>query len=348
MSANIGTKKLKFAVFGRGFDDTRNNSGEGFVETVDNYALSVRHGAIDETGDYIWFSHPSGLYKCNLEDMSGITQSVYTGSVQTFVGKPSNVVNNYGILLIGDDTFKIFDLTDDTIIQTGTGSGFTDFLNTSSDVILVGDRIYIVKLSPQRADITIAWFDISDGSCSCYVLIYSHSCGGFTDNSSALVTYIPQWFSDYRVVKSLNFSGGSKWELMASESGGGGFPYVDVLGFGGNGKIYFPTYLNSKWRMGEYSAGTAPSIDGTPHPIRTFGKFDSYPDFYWKTNQRYGIAFSEEKKDVAFLTNLGLFRSDFNDIEKLTDEFLIPIAMNEKVIVATSWVYDYIYKFTYR
>lgn len=347
MSANIGTNKLKFSVFGKGFDDTRNDSGDGYAETVDNYAISEMTGAIDQTGEFVWFAR-SGLVKKRVDDMTTVAQSVYNGSTSSFVGKPCNVDNNYGFFMNEDNEFKIFDLTDGTIIQSGTQTNLYYICSRTCDIILVGTKIYLITLSPQRWDQYIAWFDITDGTSSCTFFDGQVAISGFADESTILVQNIPQWFSDSKGLSAYNLSHVRKWLLWADIQGGGGFPNCEYKGFGANGKMYLPVKTYGKWRMGVFSASHAPSINGTPHPISTFGEFASQPDFYWRNNQRYGLAFTDGKKDVAFLTNLGLYWSDFKDVIKITSDEEIPIAMNDKVIFTTNYVYGRIRKFTYR
>lgn len=349
MSANIGVNKLKFSVFGKGFDDTRNDSGDGYAETVDNYALGVHSGAIDNTGEFVWFGVSGGLLKRRVDDMSNVSQSVYTSWGDTMVFHPLNVANNYGLVTTTNDEFVIFDLTDDTIIQSGTQANLSLLNYKSCDCILVGSKIYVVNYATeQKWDIILGWFDVSDGSSYCDYFEGQKACGGFMDNSSIMIEYVPTWFSDYKQLFSYGFNGVRKWEIMATEGGGDGFPNVVYTGFSGNGKLYLPTKIGGKWRMGEYSSSHAPSINGTPHPLRVFGQFDSKPSFLWKWNQRFGCTFSDERHDVAFLTNIGLFWSDMKDVIKLTTDQEIPLAMNDKVLLTTDYAYGHVRKFTYR
>ena len=71
MSANI--TNMKFSVFGRGYEDTRSDSGDGAVEDFNRYAMGASSAVFDSTGQYLWVGifgngHTAGLYKYDLED----------------------------------------------------------------------------------------------------------------------------------------------------------------------------------------------------------------------------------------------------------------------------------------
>lgn len=347
MSATIGSKKMKFAVFGRGFEDTRNDSGSGFVESTDNYSLGAVHAVIDETNEFVWFSTLVGVKKRKLSDMSAVTQTVYTGNDQTFVGKPYNVASNIGVLIAGANKFFLFDMTDDTIIQSGTQNNLSGFLNRSADCQLIGDNIYLISTAPQADDVYLAKFNITDGTSSCSIITSNVADSGFMNDSSFYCASIPVWFSDHKTIYAKNLNGSTKWSLTASEGGSSGFPNIGQAGFCGHGKFYLPTYMNSAWRIGEFSANHTPNVI-TPRPIRTFGKFSSRPDFMWGYNEKMGVAFNSGKTDVVFLTSIGLFRTDFNDVEKLSDSMLVPLAINDNLVVARNTIMTMIYVFHYR
>ena len=86
MSLIIREGKMCFSVFGRGYDDTRSDSGDGAVEEYDRFAMGICSGCFDSTGQYLWLGcygngHTAGLLKFDMDDdFNELAHSVPTGA----------------------------------------------------------------------------------------------------------------------------------------------------------------------------------------------------------------------------------------------------------------------------
>lgn len=347
MSAIIREGKMSFSVFGRGYEDVRADSGEGIEEERDRHYIHNSGALIDNASQYLWIAktgNENSIVKYDLATFTDVGQTIITAEEGYGLYHPTNVDNNYGIAIgYTSKTFYVFDLTDDTVYCTGTltGSAFSGCY----DCILVDDQIYIIEIRGGRTSARLVTIDLTNQTATGSTILTNRSTCCFTDNASIYNNFPPEWFFQYRSIYLSDLAGNTIWTVQASESGSSGFPYADMNGFGGNGKLYLPTYKYGAWRMGEYNTNVAPDIT-TPRPKRVFGKFKERPIF--DTNSGRAIAYNNRRTRVAFLTTLGLFVTDLEEIELLSDERIIVYCMNDEWVIGTDATNDYIYTFKYR
>lgn len=329
MSLTIDKKKLKFSVFGNGFEDERADSGEGNDTEGKFLSYSPNSFAIDSTGTYYWFwNFYSGMQKRLLSDGSSVTQPISISTTSALV-HPMNVSNDYGILITSGGynlvRFIVFNLSDDSIYLdvTCSGSGFSEYGNTA---ILVGTDIYITYSALRaRIGFYLAHIDLDAGTATINNISGNENACGFVDSDTIYCSYIPEWFDQHKRAMGKTLGLANQWSLSALVAGGSGFPYVDYTRMmcGGKGYIYCPVYKNSAWRLGEFDGNHTPNFE-TPKPLRIFGKFKQFP-------QIRGWCFNQGSTKASFMTDLGLFATDFKDIE------LISTAISFGIYDYTEW-----------
>ena len=349
MSATIKEGKMCFSVFGRGYEDTRTDSGAGVEEEVDRHWLLNGGMVLDSTGQYLWIAKDGDvnnrmILKYDLESFTDVGQTVVTAKDSYRIFHPSNVPNNYGVIISGS-AWYVIDLTDDTLICSGADNLWFGYWY---DCILVDDKIYAISLQNGRVNTNLVTIDLTNQTATKSVITTNRSTVCFASDSS-IYSYFPiQWFTDYKKVYLTDLSGNQIWEETASQAGSGGFPYVAQCGFGGNGKIYLPTKIYGAWRLGEYSVSSAPDIT-TPKPKRFFGKFKSEPSLEINGKPRRGIAYNDGRTRVAFTTDIGVYVTDLEEVELLTEDTNVLVScMNDTHVVCTSATGQYIYVFKYR
>lgn len=330
MSATIREGKMCFSVFGRGYDDVRADSGEGAIEDFNRYAMGVSTGCFDVTGQYLWLGcygngHTAGLLKYDMDDdFNELVHAVPTAQTATVVLHASGDDNNLGLAIQGGDWW-VFDLTDDTVVASGSDASIANYIDWARapyDIALDGTKFYITAPRTQRGTPNVSILDYDSGSFSNIVLSGYQRAGGAFITDSLIYLYYPaewQYQSDY--ISGVTPSGSEIWGYQEQ----GVFTNVQLSGFGKAGKLYVPSNVYSSWRLGEYNGTRVPNFV-TPKPIKVIGKFVSKP-----TISRF--TFSHQKKQVAFTTDIGVFVSDFEDMEKLTDSSRPVIAVNDKYVI---------------
>ena len=354
MSVTINTGELKFSVFGKGFENTRNDSGEGGVTYEKRIGYGAGTACLDETSTYVWLTQNQGQAPLNYfakVRISDLEQVEISNVIQTDIGTqiyhPSNVANNYGIALqnFGDDCdVYVFDLTTDEIYYHFTAS--ISSFQTFADCIMVGDVFYfadrggsnarVFKLDPINetfSEYGSAWFNNGAGC-------------GFVDNDTLYAFNNPVWFSDYGRKYGYGLSGSTQWDVMAPRAGSGGnFPNCLDRGMGGNGYVWLASYVDGAWRWGAYDGNNGGDFV-TPSPIRTVGNFGNTDPRYTD----YHVYFTNGRTKCAYGSSaLGLVLVDFSDDVKIvTDEYWIPLAVDDKYIVAIDQYVNNTYIFRYR
>ena len=353
MSATIKEGKMCFSVFGRGYDDTRVDSGEGLEDNLEIYDGGINSAAMDSTGQYVWlayngFNHSQGLFKYNLSTWTDEQQTAITAVTNYQIFKPSNVDNDYGLVTAAGDNWYVIDLNDDTIYASGTLTNITTIDSDCCDCVLVDDKIILVNLRPGNSTTTKAVFDITNSTATMGAIYSGRSTSCFTDEDSLFSALYSVWWYDYRYLYSANVSGSTEWSVQAADQGSSGFTKIAMEGLGGNKKLYLPTLIYSSWRMGEYDARSAPDVE-TPKPKRFFGKFPSQPTLDWEYNKRRGIAYNAGRTKMAFTTNIGTYVTDLNELELLTDEYgVIVMCMNDEYVICSDRILRHVYVFKYR
>ena len=335
MSANI--TDMKFSVFGRGYDDTRVDSGEGAIEDYNRYAMGICSGCFDSTGQYLWLGcygngHTAGLLKYDMDDdFNELVHSVPTGTAPTVVLHASTSDNNLGLAFQGSNWW-VFDLTEDTVIASGTDANipnYIDWTRSPYDVALDDTKFLITLPRSQRGTQAVLVLDYSDGTFTRTVLSnYQRAGGAFINENLMYIYYPPEWFYQDAYISGTTPSATQIWGHQTT----GNYTNITMFGFGKKGKLYVPSLVYSSWRLGEYNGMRVPNFE-TPKPMKVIGKFASRPSI-----SRF--AFSHEKKNVGFTTDIGVFVSDFEDMEMITDASDAVYAVSDKYCVVEKGYWD--------
>lgn len=331
MSAAIDVGKLKFTIFGSGFEDDRANSGPGDKGDIDKYALGITSAVIDSTGDYIWMCargngvFPVGLHKYDFENWTEVAHSIpTTSSAYQCIVHPTNVANNYGVYIQGTD-WTVFDLTDETVIISGSDPNlpFVTYSN-ERDCVLNGDHIYIASAIQTRTVQTVWDIDIVNGTFTETTAFNGDCSCGFFDDSNLYGYYPPVWFYQDKKYYSNTISGSHNWTVTSPSDG---TPNVSMSGFGRNGLIYLPSKLYGSWRMGAYVGNVAPDLV-TPKPLTYFGKFTAEP---FITSH----GFTTERTKCAFSSDLGVYVTDFDELIKIDSADLKILCLDSTRVVCS-------------
>ena len=329
MSANITS--MKFSVFGRGYDDTRVSSGEGVEEEIDRYAMNISDACFDSTGQYLWLAchgsgHTAGLLKYDIETWTEETHTIPTAQNGLRLFKATNVDNNLGFAVQNGDWW-VFDLTDDTIVASGTSADLNTWIVGGGfvDVVLDGTTYIMTLTRTTNGTIARLTFDYTDSSFN-QINIAGNQCGGyFISKSLIYYLYPPAWFYQNKSIYACDTSGNVQWTDTAAQSGASGYPNISMWGFGMNGKLYLPTLFYSSWRIGEYNGSHTPNVV-TPKPVRVFGKMTGTFDI-----KRY--ARSNDEKRFAITTGLGVFVSDLEDVILIHESQFNVLAVNDNYVI---------------
>lgn len=334
--ATIADKKLKFTVFGHGYDDDRGNSGTGSKTDTVVLPYGSRYAAFSNDGQYCWVKIDNGNFtKFRTSDWTAVDKGNLPSSIYC-VFHPNNTDNNYGLAMdgsSGNGTLYLFNLTTNEIIKSYSNSTL-QITALNYDCVISGNTIRLEWLATSGNAHTLLYAIDTDDLSLSYVDIY-RAVNGFIDANNIQVYSGPQWFSDHGYIQSMNYSGSYNWSIESSDVGSGTFPNLIYRALTGNGKIYIPTYINNKWRMGEYTGLSAPTLE-PPTPIRVFGEFQgSSIDLVGYNGLMY--AYSNTRKNCAFASSEGLYVTDFNDLT-LIDSGTVgsawyPLAMTDEMII---------------
>ena len=348
MSATINENKLKFSVFGKGFEDTRSDSGEG----ADSDYRDIGHGCacaiIDSTDTYFWWGQTAGSYpfewctKRRLSDLQQLNQTIVPNDRATVLLHPSNTDNNIGVAIQdkGQNVY-VFDMTDDTLYCHIT-STVTNMQNDKCDCIIVDDKIYICERNMFQTTNRLWCIDLTNETFATYGTI-GESSVGFVDNDTWYAFHQITWFSDSRRISGFSFDGNVQWSVTAPLSGDAGFPHLEETGLSGNGFLYLPVEMYGAWRLGMFR-GNSTSDFQTPKPLRTFGKFNSRPAINTQSPPYY----SNERANAIMLFSDGLFVTDFKDVTFITNETWFPKAIGNKYVIARNYYNNTTRIFEYR
>jgi len=340
MSATINSGKLKFSVFGNGFESTRNDSGDGaetYEKPLYNYAGGT--ACIDSTNSYIWLTQNSGatplayLTKTRISDLELIEITNIPTDKNTYLYHPSNVVNNYGIAIQNLDynyEAYVFDLTTNEIYYHFAISSSAISLTSSADCIMVNDDFYFVDRgvgSPK-----IYKLDVSNETFS-QIGSQQFSNGticGFVDNNTLYGFSNAVWFSDYARKYGFDLSGDIQWEVMNTDAGVD-FARCPDRGMCGNGYVWLASYVNGAWHWGAYDGNNGGDFF-TPSPIKMVGNFGNTDPRY----SDYHFYYTDGRNKCAYGSSaLGMVLVDFNaDVKIITHEYWKPLAISNRYIVA--------------
>ena len=340
--ATINTKKLKFTVYGRGYDDERGNSGDGVKDpTILNFLSAFAE--FDITGRYCWVSQRDGYIK-KYNTATWLEEEIPEElSFCYYINQPKNSDDNiaFTIPFTGTEGYLI-DLTTGEILDTITVS--SNFSRVSQDCVKVDDSTWrFCTLGQDRAANEVYTLDLENLSMSITDVHGTGICG-WIDSDTMYSRYVPEWFSDYKSVSGINASGTTEWWARANRAGSSGYSNIDgqMRGIPTNGKIYVPSYVNGVWALGEYNGSVAPDFN-TPSPARVFGEFPSRPTIL---PQDFFIAFTTDKSFAVFDTDVGLYYTDFQELNKLDNTAgYKPLATTHDMVIGTTSQYTKIFEF---
>lgn len=340
MSASIDIFKLKFSVFGHGFDDTRADSGDGHVTIADKINYSAEYACIDDTGQYLWLSSSSGIKKYDLNEdaLPEVVQTAVPDGTGTILIHPSNVANNYGIAFQGT-TCTIFDLTSDTVIKTGTVSyTLTQMLY---DCIFDGTNFQITSLQQGRSNNYLYTLALSDLAMT-YLMLSAKGVNGFVEPTKLSAYRVPRYGDEYIFIYGQRLDGTTDWTYQAPSAGGSAMPNYIEVGFGADGLMWNPCYKYGKWRMGGFKWSGATDF-ALPKPYKVFGTFPARPVML--LSQKVHYAHSTGREKVAFSTDQGIYFGDYHEMIKVTDDPSYAIACDNDTVVALNPNDNYTYIF---
>lgn len=341
MSGTIDIFKLKFSVFGHGFEDTRADSGDGAKARADKINYSAEYAAIDSTGQYLWLAGAAGIKKYDLldEDLAEVPQTAVPDGTTTILMHPSNVSNNYGIAFQGT-TCTIFDLTNDGVVISGTV--LYTLTQMKYDCVLNGGEVQIATLQQGRANNKIYTLDTSDLTMTEASLLQK-GVNGFVDASKISAYQVPRYGDEYIFIYGINIDGTTEWSYQAPSPGGSAMPNYIEVGWGAGGLMWNPCKKYGKWRMGGFR-WTASTAFATPMPYKVFGTFTERPTML--LNQKIYYAHSTGREKIAFSTGQGVYVGDYHDLKKVTDDSNYVLATEGTTVVALNPNdnYTYVYR----
>lgn len=329
---SIPTSKSSFVIYGHGFDSTRTDSGNGESIVPHPFPFLVQYGAVDASGEYVWLTDGyNSLKKFRIATWEEETHSVPIGKVY----HPSNVSNNYGVLILPSDQTKVFDLSTNEILNN-IGNIPAVIPNGSHDSIVVDDVIYLVRFNSGQVNSPIVKVDLDNNQMS-YTMLYNRTTMGFVDDDTIYDYYSIAWYNEHFAIYGTGLNGSDQWGATAIGEGAAGFPNVLLSVLCSNGKIYAPTNIDG-WKMGVYDGNSAPDFD-TPTPIRTYGKFSAEPRFEWQSGS-FNIVYNNGRTKCAFATTNGTYYTDFTSLQKLSDNAvdMIPIAISDRYVICQNQV----------
>ena len=326
-------ENLKFTIFGHGYDATRNDSGYGVKSAELNmYANSA---IIDETETYLWLTNGGvsggGVHKYRLSDMTEVEQTSIP-SETPYLLHPTNVQNNIGVAFVSSTEAYVFDLTDDTVIGVATGENFPNNASFNSyDCILTDNKIYFTWLHLGNTWLDLLWIDLSDMTGHTLRTIGSVGTMGFITDSLLYSVYTREWFYQTSTAYAVDLDGNTLW----SNTGINRNDNINQWAIPANGKLYMPVLIDDTWHYGEFDGTSNPTFNPVT-PIRTFGSFEACPDL-WDNNvehaYRVETAYNNGRTKVCAWTTQGVLLTDFNKVEKISEENLKPLALSEHYIV---------------
>ena len=273
MSATINAKKIKFHVLGNGFENTRNDSGDGFAP----FKYKCDYCAFDITSSYVWIVTKSG----NVEDRRirkidtstwrevhhpfenvDVSSQYYFGLL-TYI---ENTTSNLGVLVTDTDGIVVFDLTTDEIFCTINGNLGQINQKYYPHATLVNDIIRVVgtTMNPSYYEAPYAVIDITNGTYA-----QNSQAGGYT---------ISGFYNDTDIILANRYYGDKKYVWGGRINSGAGlsqlwgdpnyYPNVTLDSFASNDYLYFPTHVDDTWQFGKYPI--PPDVQ-TPSPIDLMG-----------------------------------------------------------------------------
>jgi hypothetical protein len=325
-------ENLKFTIFGHGYDSTRADSGIGVTSHEMDF---IAYGAmIDETNTYLWVVNggTGNLQKYRISNMTEVEQSTVPVTANIIL-HPSNVDNNIGVAFVGGTEVYVFDLTDDTLIGTATGTYPSQVGFESWDCVLINNKIYFSRTRCSlRTSLDLYCLDLSDMSFSMSTIYGSVSFTGFVNNSLLYAYYVREWYYQSDCAYGIGFDGSTQW----SNTGINRNENLGATALTGNGYLYMPVRIDDVWHYGVFDGTSNPTFSPVS-PIRTFGSFENPPEISASGHDyRVDVAYNNGRTRACVWTQLGLLLTDFYKVETITTDDVVPLALSDRYLVATN------------
>lgn len=345
MSITIGANKSKFEVFGYGYNDTRNDSGDGMV----TFLWSCDYAAFDKTGSYLWVVTKHGevadqkVRKIDTSTWEEVSHpweemDVHSSSTAGMLAYVESANSNLGIMVLNDGSHSIvFDLTTDEVYCTVSGNLY----NMRGYYLRATEKDGIVRIIGTTMDNSLytaphATIDIEN---EIYAL--NSNPGGWT---------ITTFYNDTDMVLANRYYGdrvATYGSRIAADSGttqtwwvAGYIDDVKLDSFASNDKLFFPTETAANiWQYGKYSV---PPDISTPSPITVFGlnaNTLATPACYTRGRTWAAFRTTDNALVVTDFVNSGILYTGNSPV-------LTPIAMSDPLIVcAGSDGYTYLARY---
>lgn len=345
MSAIIQPYKSKFVIFGSGYNDTRNDSGDGMV----TFLWKCDYAAFDNTGRYLWVVTKSGepedrkIRKIDTTTWMEVPHAfenidVYNETVTGMLAYVENDNSNLGVLVISATQLVVFDLTTDAVLCTVNGNLWNMTTDYALRATRVGDVIRVIGTTMDESYYTAPFATINTSTLA-YAL--NNQSGGYTISSFYNDTDITLanrsygtrqflWGARINAVGDLTQLWGDPSEIT---------PNTKLDSFASNDYLFFPTKIGDVWQYGKYPI--PPDII-TPSPIATFGiraNTIATPPAYTRGRTWASFRTTDNALVVTDMVNAGILYT--GDAPSLT-----PVAMGDPLIVcAGSDGYTYLARY---
>lgn len=346
MSATINSGKLKFSVFGNGFDQVRNDSGDGFGMT--SFAYACDYCAFDVNSRYCWIVTKSGdmadrkirkLDTTTWQEVHHAFENVdvstqYQLGLLTYI---ENDTSNLGVLVTDTKGIVVFDLTTDEIICELGGSLWEINQNyyphsTHKDGII---RIVGTTMNESYHDAPYATIDIPNETYAKNEQAGGYTISGFYNDTD--ITFANRSYGDRKFLWGGRINSGAGLSQLWGNPNY--YPNVTLDSFASNDYLYFPTHVGETWQFGKYPI--PPDIQ-TPSPIEYMGiNADTLatPAVYTRGRTWASFLMSDNSLAVTDFRNCGVLYK--GDSPKLT-----PKAMGDPYILcAGSDGYTYLARY---
>ena len=344
MSAIIQPYKSKFVIFGSGYNDTRNDSGDGMT----TFLYSCDYAAFDNTGRYLWVVTKNGeiadqkirkLDTTTWEEVPHAFENVDVSSEITsgFLVGIENTNSNLGVLVTNSNEIVVFDLTTDEIYNTISGNLYRIDPNYAPRATLVGDVIRIIGASVDQSKYRAPYATINLTN-NTYAM--NEQAGGWTISgfyNDTDITFANRNYGDRKALWGANILDGAG----QVQTWGDYYIYTDDItldSFAKDNYLYIPTKVGDTWRFGKYSVPpdfSTPPADYIGINANTIVS----PPVYTRGKTWASFLMSDDSLAVTDFTNYGILYT--GDSPKLT-----PVAMGDPLIVcAGSDGYTYLARY---
>lgn len=319
----------KFTIFGSGYEQTRNDSGDGMNEPEIHPLSTPTHAVFDTSGEYVYFTDGNyNIRKFRINPWEEISVTLPKGRIY----HPTNVENNIGIIYqTSEQKITVFNIDTEEILQSFASVGSYSYI---ADCMMDGDDVYLIQKTNGNASAQMRHIDLANETDTLSNLWGAVS--GFVDTDTIYDYRAGAWWSDPTYANGYSLGLSSQWQGTYSTSAD--YP-VRFGGLCADGYLYLPTLINGEWVMGVYDGNSVPTFEPVPNPIRTYGNFGGDLSLVISGKQAFFTCYNNGRTKGAFATTIGTFVTDFtNKLTKITDDKDQPLAMCDHYVVAPKGV----------